>query len=118
MRGWELDAPVVRDLAWLGDAQLAKNFECSPLSRRKQWVDDRRGLSGLIFLIKSGLRWRDAPADYGPPKTPHDQFIRWSWMGVLDRVLQGLAARAREPDGVMIDATHLKAHRTTSALLE
>jgi putative transposase len=26
-------------------------------------------ISGIIFVIKNGLRWRDAPKDYGPHKT-------------------------------------------------
>ena len=33
-------------------------------------VDDRRVISGIIHVIRNGLRWRDAPAVYGPSKTP------------------------------------------------
>jgi transposase len=32
-------------------------------------VDDRRVRSGIIHLIRHGLRWRDAPPGYGPHKT-------------------------------------------------
>jgi transposase len=32
-------------------------------------VDDRRVISGIIFVIKNGLRWRDRPRDCGVPKT-------------------------------------------------
>lgn len=41
-------------------------------------VDDHRIVSGIIFVIRNGLRWRDAPADYGPAKTIYNRFIRWS----------------------------------------
>ncbi|ARC88521.1 hypothetical protein B5V46_07795 [Rhodovulum sp. MB263] len=32
-------------------------------------VDDQRVLSGIIFINRNGLRWRDAPKEYGPHKT-------------------------------------------------
>jgi putative transposase len=118
IHGWELEAPVVRDLIWLGEAQMARIVEYFPLSRGRPRVDDRRVLSGIVFVLKNGLRWRDAPVEYGPPKTLYNRFIRWSRMGVFNRVLEGLAASAGEPDTVMIDATHLKAHRTASSLLK
>lgn len=40
-----------------------------PLSHRIARVDDRRVISGIVFVIRNGLRWRDAPGEYGPPKT-------------------------------------------------
>lgn len=108
----------MRDLIWLGEAQMSRIVEYFPLSRGRPRVDDRRVLSGIVFVLKNGLRWRDAPVEYGPPKTLYNRFIRWSRMGVFNKVLEGLAASAGEPDAVMIDATHLKAHRTASSLLK
>jgi transposase len=49
-----------------------------PLSRGEPWVDDRRVVSGIIHIIRNGLRWRDAPAEYGPHKALYNRFIRWS----------------------------------------
>ncbi len=40
-----------------------------PKSHGKPHVEDRRVLSGIIFINRNGLRWRDAPAAYGPHKT-------------------------------------------------
>jgi transposase len=37
-----------------------------PLSHAIARVDDRRVISGIVFVIRNGLRWRDAPRDYGP----------------------------------------------------
>lgn len=81
-------------------------------------VDDRRVLSGIIFVIRNGLRWRDAPQEYGPNKTIYNRFIRWSRLGVFNRILAELAANDGPPDPLMIDATHLKAHRTAASLLK
>ena len=57
------------DLIWLSEAQMRRIEPYFPLSYGVPRVDDRRIISGIIFVIRNGLRWRDAPADYGPPKT-------------------------------------------------
>jgi transposase len=87
-----------------------------PRSRGIPRVDDRRVLSGIIFVIKGGLRWRDAPPGYGPHKTLYNRFVRWSRMGVFDRIFAALAAEGGPPERLMIDSTHLKAHRTAASL--
>lgn len=79
-------------------------------------VDDRRFLSGIIVVNRNGLRWYDAPKEYGPPKTLCNRWKRWSDKGVFARMMEGLASEAAVPKTVMIDATHLKAHRTATSL--
>ena len=106
------------DLIWLSEAQMRRIEPYFPLSHGVPRVDDRRIISGIIFVIRNGLRWRDAPADYGPPKTIYNRFIRWSRMGVFNRIFAALAAKGGKPDQLMIDATHLKAHRTAASLLK
>lgn len=87
-----------------------------PKSHGRPRVDDRRVLSGTIFVNRNGLRWRDAPKDYGPHKTLYNRWKRWGAMGVFTRMMEGLAATSAERKIVMIDATYLKAHRTASSL--
>jgi transposase len=89
-----------------------------PLSHGIPRVDDRRVLSGIVFVIKNGLRWRDAPSGYGPHKTLYNRFVRWSRMGVFDAIFATLAGAAGEPEQLIIDSTHLKAHRTAASLLK
>ena len=79
-------------------------------------VDDRRVISGIVHVIRNGLRWRDAPPEYGP--TLYNRFVRWSKAGVFTRIFEALAAESRATGTVMIDATHLKAHRTAASLLK
>jgi putative transposase len=81
-------------------------------------VDDLRVISGIIYAIKHGLQWKDAPKEYGPHKTLYNRFIRWSRMGVFNRIFAALAGKAGTPDRLMIDATHLKAHRTAASLIK
>ena len=81
-------------------------------------VDDRRIISGIVFVIKNGLHWRDAPRAYGPHKTIYNRFVRWSRLGVFNKIFAELARKAGKPRRLMIDATHLKAHRTAASLLK
>jgi putative transposase len=106
------------DVWLLSEAQMRKIEPFFPLSHGVPRVDDRRVISGIIFVLKNGLRWRDAPAAYGPHKTIYNRFIRWSRLGVFNRIFAELAAKSGKPDRLMIDATHLKAHRTAASLLK
>jgi transposase len=106
------------DLIWLSEAQMRRIEPYFPLSHGVPRVDDRRIVSGIVFVIRNGLRWRDAPAAYGPPKTIYNRFVRWSRMDVFNKIFAALAARGGKLDRLMIDATHLKAHRTAASLLK
>ena len=106
------------DLLWLSEAQMRQIEPYFPLSHGMPRVDDRRVISGVVFVIRNGLRWRDAPEAYGPHKTIYNRFIRWSRLGVFNRIFAELAAKGPEPERLMIDATHLKAHRTAASLLK
>ena len=77
-------------------------------------VDDRRVLSGVIFITRDGLRWCDVQSEYGPPRTLYNRWKRWSDMGVFARIMIGLADQAPDNTTISIDATYLKAHRTAS----
>jgi len=106
------------DCYWLTEPQLERIKPYFPRAHGRPRVDERRLISGIIHVIRNGLRWRDAPEVYGPHKTLYNRFVRWSRMGVFDRILGGLVADSGEPDIVMIDATHLKVHRTAASLLK
>ena len=108
----------MRDPIWLSKAKMSRIEPYFPLSHGIARVDDRRVISGIVFVIRNGLRWRDAPAAYGPHKTIYNRFVRWSRLGVFNSIFAELAAKGGRPDTLMIDATHLKAHRTAASLLK
>lgn len=105
-------------LYWLNDDQMSRIQVYFPPSHGVPRVDDRRVLSGIIYVLKNGLRWCDAPKEYGPHKTLYNRFIRWSRSGVFDCILRALVKNRRKGETIMIDATHLKAHRTAVSLLK
>lgn len=105
-------------LFWLSKSQLNLIKPYFPLSHGIARVDDMRVISGIIYVIRNGLQWQDAPSEYGPHKTLYNRFIRWSRMGVFNKIFAELVAARGKPDRLMIDATHLKAHRTAACLLK
>jgi putative transposase len=106
------------ELFLLPRAQMRRIEPFFPRSRGLPRVDDRRVVSGIVYVIRNGLQWKDAPRGYGPHKTLYNRFVRWSRLGVFARIFAALAADAGTPERLMIDATHLKAHRTAASLLQ
>ena len=105
------------DLLLLSEQQMACIKPHFPRPHGKPRVDDQRVISGILYVIRNGLQWKDAPRAYGPHKTLYNRFVRWSRRGVFERIFAGLAGAGDPPDRIMIDATHLKAHRTAAASL-
>lgn len=103
-------------LFWLNDDQTARLVPCFPKSHGKPPVDDRRVLSGIIFINRNGLRWRDAPREHGPHKTLYNRWKRWCGKGVFAQIMMALTAEHGGEETVMIDATYLKAHRTATSM--
>jgi len=106
------------DLPLLTSIRMRALWPHFPKSRGLKRVDDRRVLSGIIYVIRHGLQWKDAPSGYGPHKTLYNRFIRWNRLGVFARIFSALTGKAGVPDELMIDSTHLKAHRTAASLLK
>jgi transposase len=95
------------DEAWAAiEPHLPKN---QPGARR---VDDRRVISGILHVLKTGCRWKDCPAEYGPPTTVYNRFNRWSRRRLWTRILDALVAKGVLSLSASIDSTYVKAHRT------
>ena len=100
---------------WLSDEQFGRLAPLLPTDTRGvPRVDDRRVISGIIHVLQSGCRWRDAPAEYGPHKTLYNRFVRWARKGVWQGVFVRLADSGGPPAAVMLDSTHVKAHRSAA----
>jgi putative transposase len=106
------------DLFLLSRGQMRRITPFFPRSRGIPRVDDRLVVSGIVYVIRNGLMWKDAPRGYGPHKTLYNRFVRWSRMGVFARIFAALATKAGPPDRLLLDTTHLKAHRTAASLLK
>jgi len=66
----------MRNLCWLSEDQMVRLRPYFRKSHGVLRVDDRRVLSRIIFINRNGLRWCDAPKEYGPPKTLYNRWKR------------------------------------------
>src|SRR5438477_6683377 len=89
---------------------IASNLTC----RRVERVDDRRVISGIVHVLKSGCRWCDCPAEYGPPTTIYNRFVRWARRGIWESLFRELAENGGVTAMQMIASTHVKAHRSAA----
>ena len=101
-----------RDTFWLDDEQFSRLAPLLPTDTRGvPRVDDRRVISGIVHVLKSGGRWVDAPDVYGPRKTLYNRFVRWAAKGVWSDVFHALASAGGPPAELLIDSSAVKAHR-------
>lgn len=106
----------MRHLFWLSEEQCEKIQPLLPDEvRGVPRVDDGRVLSGIIPIIKRGLPCSDGPAEYGPAQTIDNRSARWGEKGVFARLFAALLAEAATPDGLALDSTPLKVHRTAGS---
>ena len=102
-------------LYWLSDVEWARIEPLLPRGRRgARRVDDRRVISGIMHMLRSGARWRDCPSAYGPYTTIYNRFNRWSRQGVWFAIFEALTGHCGVWGSVAIDSTHIKAHRSAA----
>ena len=98
---------------WLSEEQFERLRPLLPDKvRGVARVDDRRVISGIIHVVRSGGRWVNAPVCYGPRRTLYNRFVRWAANGIWQEIFVTLAAAGGPPAEVLIDSTHMKAHRS------
>ena len=99
---------------WLDDYQWAAIEPLLPTNQPgAHRTDDRRVISGIIHVLKSGCRWQDCPACYGPSTTIYNRFYRWSARGIWRQLFDALV-KTDDTDIQMIDSTIAKAHRSAA----
>ena len=100
-------------LFWLSDAQWAAIEAHLPTNQPgARRVDDRRVISGIIHVLKTGCRWCDCPKEYGPSTTIYNRFNRWSRRRFWTKLVEALASAGAVTKSTAIDSTYIKAHRS------
>ncbi len=104
---------MMTNLFWLTDEQWQRIEPHLPTDvRGVARVDDRRVISGIVHVLKSGCRWCDCPPEYGRATTIYNRFVRWARRGIWDELFRQLAGSGRSTDTRMIDAMCVKARRS------
>src|SRR5690606_17010697 len=100
-----VEGEVLRDDQW----ELLREFvPGGRKGKRGPRSDGRRFLDALLWLARSGGRWRDLPERFGPYQTAKRRYYRWVEQGVIDRIFEAVVD---DPDieGLAIDATVIRA---------
>jgi transposase len=64
-----------------------------PRRRKKARIDDRKIVSAIFYVLRTGTPWRELPQHYGPYTTAYNRFNRWCRRGIWTKFLNELAAR-------------------------
>jgi transposase len=96
---------------WLTDeewAALKRHLPQNQAGARR--VDDRRVISGILYVLKTGCHWRDCPPVYGPASTIYNRYNRWARRSLWRRLYTALGEVSPE-EVQAINAAMAKAHR-------
>lgn len=103
-----------RSICWLSDLEWAAIEPHLPKGRRgAHRVEDRRIVSGIVHMLRSGARWRDCADAYGPYTTVYNRFNRWSRQGVWSEIFYALTGVHDVVSGA-VDSPYVKAHRSAA----
>jgi transposase len=112
-----MDKPIIDDELWRRIGPLLPK----PKARREKYpgrkpVPDRAALSGIVFVLRTGLRWRDLPAEMGCGSgvTCWRRLRDWQEVGVWDRLHELLFAELRaagqiDLSRVVVDSSSVRA---------
>jgi transposase len=72
--------------------------------------DLRRTISAIFWRHQNGAKWRAIPAELGPWWKAAQLFIRWSKLGVWERLLDRAQRRGGALGMTFLDGTTIRAH--------
>ena len=89
-----------KQLFWLSDTEWRRIEPLLPKGRRgARRVDDRRIISGIVHMLRSGVRWRDCPSVNDAYMTVYNRFNRWSRQGLWFEIFEALTGQAMPANG-------------------
>jgi transposase len=106
------------DLFWLSDDQwLRIKPHLRTDGRGSKRMDDRRVISAIVHVLKSGCSWSECPEAYGSHTAIYNRFARWARRGVWERLFRELAENGDATEmQQLIDSIHVKARRRSRRL--
>ena len=102
-----MDCDALRDDQW---ERIRGFVPGGTKGKRGPRTNNRRFLDALLWMARSGGRWRDLPERCGDYQSVKRRYYRWIEMGVLDEMLAALSREA-DLEWLMIDSTIVRAHQ-------
>lgn len=102
-----------QDRDGLTDEQWARLSPLMPggcRGKRGPRTNNRLFMNALLWMVRSGARWRDLPERYGNYHTVKRRYYDWVERNVLGAIFRFLAADA-DFEWLMVDSTIVRAHQ-------
>ena len=81
-------------------------------------LNPRMVFNGILWILKSGGRWRDLPSRYGNWNSVYHKFRQWCAQKVFENILKAMVADTDKYLLVQIDSTFCKVHQSACSGLE
>ena len=113
----------LKDPQWEIVAPMLSSGRSGPGLKGRPRRDNRQVLEGILWILRTGARWKDLPAEFPPYQTCHRRFGEWTRDGTLVRILKSLVADMESRGGIdlseaFIDGTFSGAKRGAVALVK
>ena len=95
------------DAQWAVIGPLLSNGKSGPGRRGRPQRDNREVLSGILWILRTGARWKDLPKVYPSYQTCHRRFQRWVEDGTLDKVLRALVSDLQARGAIDLSETFI-----------
>ena len=72
----------------------------------------------ILWILKSGARWRDLPTQFGNWNSIYHTFRRWSEQGIFEKILKIVNKSNEKTRLIEIDSTFCKVHQSACSKLK
>ena len=87
--------------------ELIKGMFPPPAGTGRPRRDPRIVLEGILWVMRTGIPWRDLPSEFPPWQTVYHYFNMWSKSGLLMRILRRLRDMAIDLGEVDVTRWHM-----------
>ena len=89
----------------------------------RPWKSHRQIISGILFVLRTGVPWTDLPTEYGNFKTVYNRFRRWVRSGLWLKIFRSIIGRLLKEGEIdfelwCVDGTVIRAHRVAAGALK
>ena len=67
-------------------------------------------MEAILWVLRTGVGWRDLPAAFGPWQSVYSCFRTWTRNGLWTAVQTALSAVARDDEYLLVDSTAVRVH--------
>lgn len=77
------------------------------------WIakDNRLFINAVLYILKTGVPWRDLPERFGNWNSVWKRFDRWSIKGTWRHIFEAMATHDPDMEWLIIDSTVIRAHQ-------